>query len=84
MQAYKIALEAISPEHYDRKQIWQALPTKQAILGSRLVRDGKWQEGLQLLLNSLRSIQNKKNLRRSMTCTFISIYKWMIHDHRKP
>jgi tetratricopeptide (TPR) repeat protein len=53
MQAYKIALDAISPEHYDRKQIWQALPTTQAILGSRLVSDGEWQEGLQMLLNSL-------------------------------
>ena len=56
MQAYKIALDAISPEHYDRKQIWQALPTTQAILGSRLVRDGQWQEGLQLLLNSLNQL----------------------------
>jgi tetratricopeptide (TPR) repeat protein len=53
MQAYKIALDAISPEHYDRKQIWQALPTTQVILGSRLVSEGEWQEGLQLLLNSL-------------------------------
>jgi len=53
VQAYKIALDAISPEHYDRKQIWQALPTTQVILGSRLVKGGKWQEGLQLLLNSL-------------------------------
>ena len=53
MQAYKIALDAISPEHYDRKQIWQALPTTQVILGGRLVSDGEWQEGLQMLLNSL-------------------------------
>jgi len=53
LQAYKTALDAISPEHYDRKQIWQALPTTQSILGSRLVRDGQWQEGLQLLLNSV-------------------------------
>ena len=53
MQAYKIALDAISPEHYDRKQIWQALPTTQVILGSRLVSDGEWQEGLQMLLNGL-------------------------------
>ncbi len=53
LQAYKTALDLISPEHYDRKQIWQALPTTQAILGSRLVRDGQWQEGLQLLLNSV-------------------------------
>jgi tetratricopeptide (TPR) repeat protein len=53
LQAYKTALDLISPEHYDRKQIWQALPTTQSILGSRLVRDGQWQEGLQLLLNSV-------------------------------
>jgi tetratricopeptide (TPR) repeat protein len=56
LQAYKIALDAISPEHYDRKQIWQALPTTQSILGSRLVRDGQWQEGLQLLLNSVNQL----------------------------
>ena len=56
LQAYKIASDAISPEHYDRKQIWQALPTTQSILGSRLVREGKWQEGLQLLLNSVRQL----------------------------
>ena len=56
LQAYKTALDAISPEHYDRKQIWQALPTTQSILGSRLVRDGHWQEGLQLLLNSIRQL----------------------------
>ena len=56
VQAYKTALDAISPEHYDRKQIWQALPTTQSILGSRLVRDGHWQEGLQLLLNSIRQL----------------------------
>ena len=56
MQAYKIALDAISPEHYDRQKIWQALPSTQAILGSRLVRDGQWQEGLQLLLNSLNQL----------------------------
>ena len=53
LQAYRIALDAISPEHYDRRQIWQALPTTQSILGSRLIRDGEWQEGLQLLLNSV-------------------------------
>ncbi len=56
LQAYKIALEAISPEHYDRTKIWQALPTTQSILGSRLVREGKWQEGLQLLLNSVNQL----------------------------
>jgi len=33
-----------------------ALPTTQSILGSRLVRDGHWQEGLQLLLNSIRQL----------------------------
>jgi tetratricopeptide (TPR) repeat protein len=55
-QAYKTALDAISPEHYDRAKIWQALPVTQSILGSRLVRDGQWQEGLQLLLNSVNQL----------------------------
>ncbi len=61
LQAYKIALDAISPEHYDRKQIWQALPSTQSILGSRLVRDGQWQEGLQLLLNSVNQLSTSDN-----------------------
>ena len=54
--AYKTALDPISPEHYDRKDIWKALPTTQTILGSRLVRDGEWQQGLQLLLNSVNQL----------------------------
>ena len=57
LKAYKTALDAISIEHYDRKQIWQALPTTQSILGSRLIRDGQWQEGLQLLLNSVHQLR---------------------------
>jgi tetratricopeptide (TPR) repeat protein len=61
LQAYKIALDSISPEHYDHKQIWQALPTTQSILGSRLVRDGQWQEGLQLLLNSVNQLSTSDN-----------------------
>jgi tetratricopeptide (TPR) repeat protein len=61
LQAYKTALDLISPEHYDRKQIWQALPTTQSILGSRLVRDGEWQEGLKLLLNSLKQLRTEDN-----------------------
>lgn len=56
LEAYKTALDLISPEHYDRKDIWKALPTTQTILGSRLVRDGQWQEGLQLLLNSVNQL----------------------------
>jgi hypothetical protein len=56
LQAYKTALDAISPEHYDRKKMWQAIPATQSILGSRLVRDGQWQEGLQLLLNSINQL----------------------------
>jgi tetratricopeptide (TPR) repeat protein len=62
LQAYKIALDAISPEHYDRKTIWQALPTTQTILGSRLVRDGQWQDGLQLLLNSVNQLRTSDDL----------------------
>ncbi|MGD1909230.1 MAG: tetratricopeptide repeat protein [Leptolyngbyaceae cyanobacterium] len=57
LKAYKTALDAISPEHYDRAKIWQALPTTQSVLGSRLVREGEWQEGLQLLLNSVRLLR---------------------------
>ncbi|NEQ44081.1 MAG: tetratricopeptide repeat-containing protein [Leptolyngbya sp. SIOISBB] len=57
LDAYKTALEAISPEHYERAKIWQALPTTQSVLGSRLVREGEWQEGLQLLLNSVRLLR---------------------------
>jgi tetratricopeptide (TPR) repeat protein len=62
LQAYKIALDAISLEHYDRKEIWQALPTTQTILGSRLVRDGQWQDGLQLLLNSVNQLSTSDDL----------------------
>ena len=61
LQAYKTALDAISPEHYDRNKIWQALPTTQSILGSRLVRDGQWQDGLQLLLNSVSQLRNSND-----------------------
>ena len=60
-QAYKTALDLISPEHYDQKLIWQALPTTQAILGGRLVKEGKWQEGLQLLLNSVTQLSTGDN-----------------------
>ncbi|MFM7476713.1 MAG: tetratricopeptide repeat protein, partial [Microcystis aeruginosa] len=56
LEAYKTALDLISPEHYDRKDIWKALPTTQTILGRRLVRDGEWQQGLQLLLNSVNQL----------------------------
>jgi tetratricopeptide (TPR) repeat protein len=59
LAAYKTALDIISPEHYDRSKLWQALPTTQSILGSRLVRDGQWQEGLQLLLNSARLLSTE-------------------------
>lgn len=53
IESFKVALDSISPEHYNRHHIWQALPKTQVVLGSRLVRDGQWQEGLQLLLNSV-------------------------------
>ncbi|NMF84431.1 tetratricopeptide repeat-containing protein [Nodosilinea sp. P-1105] len=54
LNAYTRALDVINQEHYDRAKIWQALPATQSVLGSRLVRKGQWQEGLQLLLNSVR------------------------------
>ena len=62
INAYKTALDAISPEHYDREKIWQALPATQSVLGSRLVREGQWQEGLQLLLNSVRLLSEGDDL----------------------
>ena len=57
LAAYKIALNYLSPEHYDHQEYWQAIPATQAILGSRFVRDGRWQEGLQLLINSLNQLK---------------------------
>ncbi|MFM7572212.1 MAG: tetratricopeptide repeat protein, partial [Snowella sp.] len=38
-----------------------AIPATQAILGTRLVRDGNWQEGLKLLINSLNQLKNESN-----------------------
>jgi tetratricopeptide (TPR) repeat protein len=61
LHAYQIALKAISPAHYDRQTIWQALPATQSILGSRLVRDGQWQEGLKLLLHSVRQLSTSND-----------------------
>ena len=65
LKSYKIAYEAISPEHYDREKMWQALPETQTILGSRLVRDGEWHKGLELLQSAVsqlspRSRQNPR------------------------
>jgi tetratricopeptide (TPR) repeat protein len=60
-EAYTIARNSISPEHYDYRQYWQAIPATQAILGSRLVRDGNWQEGLKLLINSLNQLKTGDN-----------------------
>jgi tetratricopeptide (TPR) repeat protein len=61
LAAYQIALNYLSPEHYNRQEYWQAIPATQAILGSRLVRDGNWQEGLQLLINSLNQLKTGDN-----------------------
>jgi tetratricopeptide (TPR) repeat protein len=61
LEAHTIAYDAISPEHYDRQKYWKALPATQAILGSYLVRDGRWQEGLQLLINSLNQLKTGDN-----------------------
>jgi len=61
IQAYQAALAAISPEHYDRPGIWQAIPATQSILGSRLVREGRWQEGLQLLLHSVQQLSQSED-----------------------
>ena len=61
LAAYQIALNHLSPEHYNRQQYWQAIPVTQAILGTRLVRDGNWQEGLKLLINSLNQLKTGDN-----------------------
>lgn len=58
IQAYKTALDQLHPEHYDWQDYWQALPNTQTILGRRLVRDGQWQQGLQLLLNSISQLRH--------------------------
>jgi tetratricopeptide (TPR) repeat protein len=57
-RAYATALECIDPEHYDIEKYRNALPAIQAVMGSRLVRDGRWKEGLDLLLESLTKLQN--------------------------
>lgn len=59
LKAYKIAYEAISPEHYDREKMWQALPETQTILGSRLVRDGEWHKGMELLQAAITQLRPK-------------------------
>lgn len=59
IQAYKMAYNSLSPEHYNRHNFWQAIPQTQAVLGNRLVKDGRWQEGLQLLLNSLEQLSQE-------------------------
>ncbi len=59
LTAYRTALDAISPEHYNRDRYAQMLPQTQTLLGSRLVRDGQWQEGLGLLLKSLEQLRNR-------------------------
>lgn len=59
--AYKVAYEALNPEHYDSSQFRKALPATQTILGTRLVREGKWQDGLQLLLDSLHQLKSQND-----------------------
>ena len=56
LAAYTVALNAISPEHYDREKMWQALPETQTILGSRLVQQGEWKQGLALLQAALHQL----------------------------
>ncbi|MGK7929185.1 MAG: tetratricopeptide repeat protein [Spirulina sp.] len=82
LQAYQTALDAISPEHYDREKMWQALPSTQSILGSRLVRDGAYQEGLQLLLNSINQLKDSSDRKAYANALFQtgraheSLYDW--------
>ncbi len=58
-EAFKIALDAISPEHYDREKMWQALPETQIILGRCLVRDGEWYKGRELLEAAINQLKPK-------------------------
>jgi tetratricopeptide (TPR) repeat protein len=62
LEAYRIALKAISPEHYDREKMWQALPETQIILGSRMIRDGEWHKGLELLQAAITELRPKGDL----------------------
>jgi tetratricopeptide (TPR) repeat protein len=55
--AYNLALECIDPKHYDIEKYRNALPSLQALMGNRLVRDGRWKEGLQILLESLAKLE---------------------------
>lgn len=57
LTAYRAALNSLSPEHYEHETFANILPQTQTILGSRLVRDGQWQEGLKLLLTSLETLR---------------------------
>ena len=60
-KAYAIALDCIDPEHYDIELYRNALPSVRAIMGGRLVRDGQWKKGLELLLTSLDELKNAKD-----------------------
>ena len=56
-KAYAVALECIDPQHYDIEMYRNALPSVRAIMGGRLVRDGQWKRGLELLLTSLEELK---------------------------
>ena len=55
--AYALALECVDPKHYDLEKYRNALPSVRAIMGGRLVRDGQWKRGLELLLTSLEELK---------------------------
>jgi tetratricopeptide (TPR) repeat protein len=56
-RTYITALEYINPEHYDLEKYRNALPAIQAMMGSRLVRDGRWKEGFKILFECLRQLE---------------------------
>ncbi|MGD1938922.1 MAG: tetratricopeptide repeat protein, partial [Cyanophyceae cyanobacterium] len=60
-RAYSTALDCIDPEHYDIEDYRNALPSVRAIMGGRLVRDGQWKKGLELLLTSLDELKDAKD-----------------------
>ncbi|HEY9827681.1 MAG TPA: tetratricopeptide repeat protein [Stenomitos sp.] len=57
--SYELALSSAFFELALDRQRWKAFPVTQTVLGSHLVRDGQWQEGLRLLENSLRQLSQE-------------------------
>jgi tetratricopeptide (TPR) repeat protein len=61
IQVFKKSLARTGLERCGPRLIGQALSTAQSILGNHLVKEGRWQEGLQLLLNSVTQLRTGDN-----------------------